>query len=123
MPLCIAEGIFGFYNSNATLIDLKILLHADYETLRERRAHRKGYETTEGYWKDPPNYFEQLVWPSYLKWNQHLLTQLDPILPNQVLQDGTLVLNTALLNHQDMLQVCIDVILTTSTQQGVSLQV
>ena len=26
----------------------------------------------EGYWTDPPGYFNSIVWPQYIKWNKHL---------------------------------------------------
>jgi hypothetical protein len=34
-----------------------------------------------GFWKDPPFYFEEIVWPSYLKYNQKAFAT-SSILPN-----------------------------------------
>jgi nicotinamide/nicotinate riboside kinase len=30
-----------------------------------------------GYWVDPPGYFDDLVWPQYVKWNAHLFPNGD----------------------------------------------
>ncbi|KAG2225514.1 hypothetical protein INT45_010341 [Circinella minor] len=53
-------------------LDCKIFIHASYETLKNRRESRQGYVTTEGYWTDPPGYFDNIVWPEYIKCNKHL---------------------------------------------------
>ncbi|KAF9363176.1 ribosylnicotinamide kinase [Mortierella sp. NVP85] len=50
-------------------IDIKFFLTAPYQILKERRESRKGYATLEGYWEDPPGYFDNIVWPNYLIWN------------------------------------------------------
>jgi nicotinamide/nicotinate riboside kinase len=90
--LVIVDGILLFWD---TLIykefDSSIFIHAGKETLKQRREARQGYVTQEGinvwlgwnycsvwlmfvkgYWVDPPGYFDQLVWPQYVKWNSHL---------------------------------------------------
>ncbi|KAG1169336.1 hypothetical protein G6F70_006462 [Rhizopus microsporus] len=35
------------------------------------REQRQGYHTAEGYWIDPPGYFDKIVWPEYLRLSQH----------------------------------------------------
>ncbi|GAB5591581.1 ribosylnicotinamide kinase [Umbelopsis nana] len=82
--LIIVDGILLFcdpliYNE----FDCSIFIHAGKETLKQRREARQGYITQEGYWVDPPGYFDQLVWPQYVKWNSHLFpdgnhTELNP---------------------------------------------
>jgi len=49
------------------LFDLKFLLRARYEDAKKRRESRNGYVTLEGFWEDPPGYFDQIVWPNYVK--------------------------------------------------------
>ncbi|RKO98811.1 hypothetical protein CXG81DRAFT_2655, partial [Caulochytrium protostelioides] len=51
-------------------LDVCLFLHASQRTLAERRAARTGYVTTEGFWQDPPGYFEHVVWPNYLQYNR-----------------------------------------------------
>ncbi|KAJ3303396.1 ribosylnicotinamide kinase [Kappamyces sp. JEL0829] len=48
-------------------LDVKILLQADYHTLKSRREARFSYKTIEGMWEDPPEYFDHCVWPEYVK--------------------------------------------------------
>ncbi|KAF9183442.1 ribosylnicotinamide kinase [Haplosporangium sp. Z 27] len=50
-------------------IDVKFFLTASYQILKERRESRKGYATLEGYWEDPPGYFDDVVWPNYISFN------------------------------------------------------
>ncbi|KAG1471876.1 hypothetical protein G6F56_001863 [Rhizopus delemar] len=42
-----------------------------YATLKSRREERQGYHTEGGYWIDPPGYFDKIVWPEYLRLNEH----------------------------------------------------
>lgn len=62
-----------------------IFLSASFETCRLRRSTRDGYISIDGLknnrlhddgeiWKDPPAYFENLVWPSYLSLNKRILS-------------------------------------------------
>ncbi|TPX32269.1 hypothetical protein SmJEL517_g04591 [Synchytrium microbalum] len=55
------------------LMDIKIALHTRYEELKRRRGLRAGYQTIEGYWPEPPGYFDNYVWPGYLKYNIPIL--------------------------------------------------
>ncbi|KAG8531075.1 uncharacterized protein KY384_004432 [Bacidia gigantensis] len=49
------------------LFDLKILLRARREKAKERREGRNGYVTLEGFWQDPEGYFDDVVWPNYVR--------------------------------------------------------
>ncbi|KAI4220766.1 MAG: hypothetical protein L6R36_007384 [Xanthoria steineri] len=53
-----------------SLLDLKILLRAPYADAKGRRESRKGYVTMEGWWEDPPGYFDTVVWPNYVEENR-----------------------------------------------------
>lgn len=52
-----------------TLFDVRILLRSRYEDSKRRREARSGYATIEGWWEDPPAYFDRIVWPNYV--NEH----------------------------------------------------
>ncbi|EPZ33801.1 hypothetical protein O9G_002513 [Rozella allomycis CSF55] len=60
------------------LLDIKIFLKASKETVKKRRNERDGYVTIEGFWKDPPDYFENVVWPNYQKY--HCSTSIQNII-------------------------------------------
>ncbi|KAI4253451.1 MAG: hypothetical protein L6R42_007576, partial [Xanthoria sp. 1 TBL-2021] len=53
-----------------SLLDLKILLRAPYADAKRRRESRSGYVTMEGWWEDPPGYFDKVVWPNYVEENR-----------------------------------------------------
>ncbi|KAI8883629.1 P-loop containing nucleoside triphosphate hydrolase protein [Backusella circina FSU 941] len=70
----IVEGFMLFYNkTTCSLLDYKFFVTASKDVLEKRRLNRKGYETKQGFWVDPPNYFNTIVWPQYIKWNSDLL--------------------------------------------------
>ncbi|KAF9560759.1 ribosylnicotinamide kinase [Mortierella alpina] len=58
-------------------LDVKFFLTAPYQILKERRESRKGYATLEGYWEDPPGYFDDVVWPNYLVYNAPFVTLME----------------------------------------------
>ena len=70
-PLLLIDGFLLFGETVRTIreqLDIKILLRSTYEDSKQRRSDRKGiYITQEGYWEDPPGYFDQIVWPNYVK--------------------------------------------------------
>lgn len=35
--------------------------------MKQRREARSGYVTLEGFWHDPPDYVDQIVWPNYVQ--------------------------------------------------------
>jgi len=49
------------------LFNIKVLLRSRYEDSKRRREARSGYTTLEGWWEDPPGYFDEIVWPNYVK--------------------------------------------------------
>ena len=70
-PLLFIDGFLLFGEAVYKIreqLDIKILLRSTYEDSKQRRSDRKGiYITLEGYWEDPPGYFDQIVWPNYVK--------------------------------------------------------
>lgn len=72
--IILVDGIMLFHKSSPLLdlFDVKLMLRAPYAKLKERREAREGYATLEGFWTDPPGYFDQIVWPGYVKNHNHL---------------------------------------------------
>jgi nicotinamide/nicotinate riboside kinase len=69
----IVEGFLYFHDEKfLKLIDNLIFTFSDFDALLERRNSREGYETIEGFWKDPENYFELSVYPSYLRFYKNI---------------------------------------------------
>ncbi|KAI0823324.1 P-loop containing nucleoside triphosphate hydrolase protein [Trametes gibbosa] len=54
-------------------LDVRVFLRVPHDVLKQRRHERHGYHTAvqsdpEGsLWRDPPNYWEQIVWPAYVE--------------------------------------------------------
>jgi len=70
---------FLLYNDPSVVnqLDVSLLVRAPYEKLKERREARSGYVTLEGFWEDPPEYFDKIVWKSYVKDHRHLFENGD----------------------------------------------
>lgn len=48
-------------------LEHQVFLRVPHDVLKQRRHDRHGYHTAEGtLWRDPPNYWEQIVWPAYV---------------------------------------------------------
>ncbi|KAI9225473.1 MAG: P-loop containing nucleoside triphosphate hydrolase protein [Piptocephalis tieghemiana] len=71
----LVDGFLLFHDTRVRdIFPHRIYVYADKSILRERRKSREGYAGTDGgFWKDPPGYFDRLVWPAFLHWNSHLL--------------------------------------------------
>ena len=69
--LVLVEGFLlfgvGVRDTLAELFDLKILLRSTKAAAEKRRKNRNGYVTLEGFWQDPEGYFEDVVWPNYVR--------------------------------------------------------
>ena len=70
--IVLVEGILLFspqapLSALTELYDLKILLRSTRAAAKTRREARNGYVTLEGFWQDPPGYFDEVVWPGFMK--------------------------------------------------------
>lgn len=90
-PIAIIDG-FLLYSEEMKavrdLFDVKIFLRADYATMKARREARSGYVTLEGFWEDPPDYVDDVVWPNYVKYHSFLFQrgEVDGPIDEQTLQ-------------------------------------
>ncbi|BGP18586.1 hypothetical protein JCM10213_002126 [Rhodosporidiobolus nylandii] len=58
--------------------DVRLFVREDYATLKRRREERHGYHTQEGsLWQDPPGYWDNCVWPAYLRAHRPLFQDGD----------------------------------------------
>ena len=68
--LVLMEGFLLFGKSMVGVrdaLELRILLPGKYEEIKGRRNSRRGYKTDEGFWEDPKEYFDLVVWPEYVE--------------------------------------------------------
>ncbi|CAH2350441.1 nicotinamide riboside kinase [[Candida] railenensis] len=72
------EGFMLFHDPDIIkLFDINLFFYASYETLKNRRESRQGYNTIAGFWVDPPNYFSNIVWPEFEKNHKYLFNNED----------------------------------------------
>lgn len=75
----LVDGFMLFHDSKvSSLFDLRIFVYADKKTLYKRRTERGAYLTDCGEWNDPPEYFEKIVWPLYVKSHGDFFNGNDP---------------------------------------------
>ena len=58
-------------------MDIKLFLRVSYTKAKARREARSEYATIEGFWKDPPGYFDKIVWPNYVAEHQWMFENGD----------------------------------------------
>ncbi|KAG0638924.1 P-loop containing nucleoside triphosphate hydrolase protein [Tuber brumale] len=76
--LAFVEGFLMFVEEHVMeVLDVKIFLRGRYDVAKRRREGRNVYATIEGYWKDPPGYWDEFVWPNYVKAHKHLFVNGD----------------------------------------------
>ncbi|EGV60663.1 ribosylnicotinamide kinase [Yamadazyma tenuis] len=89
VKIVLVDGFMLFHDKTLVdLFDLKLFYYSTYDCLKSRRANRKGYSTIAGFWVDPPNYFDDYVWPAYASFHKHLFTHADV---NNTLNEHALV--------------------------------
>ncbi|KAF7362119.1 Fumarate reductase [Mycena venus] len=60
------------------ILDVRIYLRVPHDVLRARRHERHGYHTAEGtLWRDPPQYWENIVYPAYVDANRDVFEDGD----------------------------------------------
>ena len=73
----IIDGFLMYHNDQMIdTFDVRLFLQAKKDVLMARRNARKGYITIDGYWEEPIGYFENYVWPEYLKYNEKVLQDI-----------------------------------------------
>ncbi|KAJ1974820.1 ribosylnicotinamide kinase, partial [Dimargaris verticillata] len=74
-PILLVDGIMLFHRAALDqLFDCRLLVTSTYSVIKKRREGRLGYATIEGWWTDPPQYFDNIVWPAY----QSYFEQIQP---------------------------------------------
>ncbi|KAJ7668469.1 hypothetical protein DFH06DRAFT_1181813 [Mycena polygramma] len=68
----LVDGFLLYWHAEVIAqLDVRIYLRVPEETLRARRHERHGYHTAEGtLWRDPPHYWENIVYPAYVDANR-----------------------------------------------------
>lgn len=77
--IMLADGFLLYYDPAVCgSMDVKIFLRTPRAVLKQRREQRFGYATAEGtVWKDPPGYFDNIVWPAYQAAHQRVFQNGD----------------------------------------------
>ncbi|KAL1405109.1 ribosylnicotinamide kinase [Vanrija albida] len=79
----LVDGFVLYYDEVvAGLLDVKLFVQVPYGVLKARREKRSTYalqnpDSIGEVWTDPPNYFDNIVYPGYLKAHAHLFASGD----------------------------------------------
>ncbi|TXT04346.1 hypothetical protein VHUM_04113 [Vanrija humicola] len=79
----LVDGFVLYYDAVvASLLDVKLFVQVPYDVLKARREKRSTYalqnpDSVGEVWTDPPNYFDNIVYPGYLKAHAHLFANGD----------------------------------------------
>ncbi|RUS16471.1 P-loop containing nucleoside triphosphate hydrolase protein [Endogone sp. FLAS-F59071] len=107
----IVDGFMLYYHEDVMReLDARVFVRSSYEVLKRRREARKVYATIEGYWADPPGYFDAIVWPEYLKWNQHLFESADGLGTLHPDVKDLLILDSSDLSVDDIVELSLEAV-------------
>ncbi|KAF7428531.1 ribosylnicotinamide kinase [Pleurotus ostreatus] len=75
----LVDGFLLYWNHDVVdQLDVKFFLRVPHDALKKRRHDRHGYHTAEGaLWRDPPQYWENIVYPAYVEAHRHLFVDGD----------------------------------------------
>ncbi|CAG8607972.1 13816_t:CDS:2 [Funneliformis caledonium] len=90
-------------------LDIKLFLKADYDTVKKRRETEYGKKLLGRRWVDPPNYFDQMVWPNYIKANDHIINRSGG--ENDLLNDLIVLESNSLSTLSENIEKVVKVIL------------
>jgi nicotinamide/nicotinate riboside kinase len=80
LKLCIFDGFLLYSDSMSAIhnyMDIKYFVQVSYAKSKARREARSGYVLREGFWQDPPGYFDKIVWPNYVADHQWMFENGD----------------------------------------------
>ncbi|KZV71110.1 P-loop containing nucleoside triphosphate hydrolase protein [Peniophora sp. CONT] len=102
----LVDGFLLYWDKEVVdTLDVKIFLRVPQETLKQRREERSGYATAEGtFWKDPPGYWDRLVYPAYVDAHKHIFENGDldngaPVLPGITVLEPLQLSMDAVVEH------------------------
>lgn len=98
----LVDGFLLYWHSEVVdQLDVRVFLRVPHDALKKRRHDRHGYHTAvqsdpEGtLWRDPPQYWEQIVWPAYVAAHAGMLEggdvehgQPNGVVPELILIEG-----------------------------------
>ncbi|KAI5477222.1 hypothetical protein MNV49_006595 [Pseudohyphozyma bogoriensis] len=104
----ILDGFLIFWDDESVKeYDVRVFVREGYDVLKKRRNERHGYHTAEGsLWRDPPDYWDNIVWPAYLKAHRPIFIDgnVESGQPDHSKVDGLVVYEASELGMDAMLE-------------------
>ncbi|KAH9171561.1 P-loop containing nucleoside triphosphate hydrolase protein [Lactarius sanguifluus] len=109
----IVEGFLLYWDPEVVdTLDARIFIRVPYDVLKERRSVRSGYTTAEGsFWKDPPGYFENLVYPAYTDAHRSMFAD-DDVEQGSAVLPGLVIIEASQLSMDDVVSRCCEELVT-----------
>lgn len=114
----IVDGFLLYWDPEVVdTLDARIFIRVPYDVLKERRSVRSGYATAEqmssegSFWKDPPGYFENLVYPAYTDAHRSMFADGDVEQGSAVLP-GLVIIEASQLSMDDVVSRCCEELVT-----------
>ncbi|KAH7888434.1 hypothetical protein F5I97DRAFT_1852647 [Phlebopus sp. FC_14] len=106
----LVDGFLLYWDKEAIdQLDARIFLRVPHDELKRRRHERHGYHTAEGaLWRDPPHYWEQIVYPAYLEAHKDIFEggNVETGKLNEEKVKDLMVLENAQMDTTDVVAVC-----------------
>ncbi|KAF5384514.1 hypothetical protein D9757_006405 [Collybiopsis confluens] len=76
----IVDGFLLYWDERiASTLDVKAFIRVPEDVAKARREARSYYTPEGDTWRDPPQYWEKIVWPAYLKAHKHIFKEGDVV--------------------------------------------
>ncbi|KAH9044212.1 P-loop containing nucleoside triphosphate hydrolase protein [Lactarius hengduanensis] len=109
----IVDGFLLYWDPEVVdTLDARIFIRVPYDVLKERRSVRSGYATAEGsFWKDPPGYFDNLVYPAYTDAHRSMFAD-DDVEQGSAVLPGLVIIEASQLSMDDVVSRCCEELVT-----------
>ncbi|KDQ26707.1 hypothetical protein PLEOSDRAFT_1044152 [Pleurotus ostreatus PC15] len=114
----IIDGFLLYWDKRiVSELDVRVFLRVPEDVAKKRREAR-AYNTPEGeVWKDPPHYWEKIVWPAYLRAHKGLFEGEDVVAGNLSGQVEDLILfESTKVEMKDMVEAVMKKVVDASAQ-------
>ncbi|PPR01343.1 hypothetical protein CVT24_006321 [Panaeolus cyanescens] len=111
----IVDGFLLYWDERiVSTLDVKAFIRVAEDVARARREARSYYSPEGNTWTDPPQYWEKIVWPAYLKAHKHMFENED-VLSGSPKSSELLLFESAKIDMADMVNTVMEKVLEVSS--------
>ncbi|KAJ8094236.1 ribosylnicotinamide kinase [Marasmius tenuissimus] len=111
----IVDGFLLYWDERIiSTLDVKVFIRIPEDVAKARREARSYYTPEGDTWRDPPQYWEKIVWPAYLKAHKHIF-EGENVLSGAPKGNDLIVLESTKVEMGDMVNTVMEKVLEVSS--------